>query len=196
MAIVAPTAIRGRVAWLGLVADRGASLRAGAVDRVAVDFGGFVGDGHAGLTRPSCSRVTAQHPVKGTEIRNSRQISLLSVEELAETAAALGIPALPPEWVGANLVLEGVPMLTLAPPASRLVFEGGVVLTVDVENSPCRFPAAEIEREHPGVGKGYIGAARGRRGLTVWVERGGAIALGEAVRLHAPPQRAYPPLQG
>jgi len=194
MAILQATDVRGTVAWLGLVPERAASLRSEPVGSVAAEFAGLVGESHSGLTRPSCSRVTAQYPVRGTPIRNTRQISLVSVEELEATAAAMGIPELPPEWVGANLVLEGVPMLTLLPPAARLVFAGGVVLTVDVENAPCRFPAREIDREHPGLGGRFVGAATGRRGLTAWVEREGAIVCGEAVRVHAAPQRLYPPL--
>lgn len=194
MAIIEPTSITGTVAFLGLVRDRAASPRSEPVERVEATFAGLVGESHFGLTRPSCSRVTAQHPVKGTAIRNTRQVSVLSREELAETAQAMGLDALPPEWVGANLVLTGVPMLTLLPPSSRLVFANGAVLTVDVENAPCHIPAREVEGERPGVGRSYKAAARGRRGVTAWVEREGTIALGETMRLHAPPQRPYPPL--
>ena len=194
MAMLTPSGLGGRVAWLGIVPDRAASLRSVARARVEAGLDGLAGDAHAGLTRPSCSRVLAQYPVRGTEIRNTRQVSVLSVEELAETAERLGVPALPPEWVGANLVLEGLPALTRVPPASRLVFAGGAVLTVDMENAPCQFPAREIEAEHPGAGKGYKAAAQGRRGLTAWVERAGSIALGERVALHVPPLRPYPPL--
>ena len=119
MPILSATAITGRVAWLGLVRDRAASLRSAAVERVEARLDGFVGESHSGPVRPSCSRVAELHP-KGTPIRNSRQVTLLSVEELAGTAAAMGVPALLPEWVGANLVLEGLPDLTLLPPSSRL----------------------------------------------------------------------------
>ena len=63
-----------------------------------------------------------------------------------------------------------------------------------MENGPCQFSAREIERAHPGKGKGFIAAARHRRGVTAWVEREGAIALGETARLHVPPLRSYPPL--
>ncbi len=63
-----------------------------------------------------------------------------------------------------------------------------------MENGPCQFSAREIERAHPGKGRGFIAAARHRRGVTAWVEREGAIALGETARLHVPPQRSYPPL--
>lgn len=193
MAILAPTALGGRVAWLGVVADRDASLRSGAVDAVELTFAGIAGESHAGLVRPSCSRVTAQYP-KGTPIRNVRQVSIVSAEEMAAIAAAMDLPALRPEWLGANLVVADLPDLTLLPPSSRLVFAGGAALVVDMENGPCQFPAREIEREHAGKGARFIAAARGRRGVTAWVEREGRVALGERFRLHVPPQRAYPPL--
>ena len=193
MAILTPTELTGRVVFLGRVPDRAAGPASVPADELAFGFEGVAGESHAGLTPPSCSRVTGQYP-KGTEIRNTRQVSILSTEELAETARLLGIPALPPEWVGASMVLEGIPDFTLVPPSSRLVFEGGASLTVDMENAPCQIPAREIETRHPGVGRGYKAAARNRRGVTAWVEREGVVRLGETVRLHVPPVRLYPPL--
>ena len=44
-------------------------------------------------------------------MRNERQISILSDEELAEVAATLGIARLEPEWIGGNLLKFRVPML-------------------------------------------------------------------------------------
>ena len=193
MAILKPTALGGRVAWLGVVGDRAATLRSGAVEAVALTFEGIAGESHSGLVRASCSRVTDQYP-KGTPIRNVRQLSIVSAEEMAAIAAAMDLPALRPEWLGANVVVEGLPDLTLVPPSSRLVFAGGAGLVVDMENAPCQFPAREIEREHPGRGAAFRGAAKHRRGITAWVEREGRIALGERFRLDVPPQRPYPPL--
>ncbi|HVH01357.1 MAG TPA: sulfurase [Amaricoccus sp.] len=193
MAILSATGLGGRVAWLGLVRDRAASLRAAPVGRVEARLDGFEGESHSGPVRRSCSRVAALHP-KGTTIRNSRQVTILSREEMAVTAAAMGLPVLAPEWVGANLVLEGLPDLTLVPPSSRLQFDSGATLVVDMENAPCQFPAREIDAEHPGLGAGYRRAARHRRGVTAWVEREGAIALGDLGRLFVPPVRLYPPL--
>lgn len=194
MAIPTPTEITGRVAFPGVLRDRAASLRPAPVQTVRPRFGGMAGDCHAGLTRPSRGRVKARYPARGTTTRDARQVSLASAGELAATAAALGLDALPPGWVGAKLVLEGVPDLTRIPPASRLVLAGGAALTVDVGNAPGRFPAREIEAGRPGQGKGCVAAARGRRGLTAWVEREGALRLGEAVRVHVPPQRPWPAL--
>ncbi|SET37663.1 MOSC domain-containing protein [Oceanicella actignis] len=193
MPILSPTSIAGRVAFLGVVRDRRVTLRSEPLTAVEATFEGFAGECHGGLTRPSCSRVAAQYP-KGTEIRNARQVSILSVEELADIAARMGLEALRPEWLGANLVLEGIPDLTLLPPSSRLIFASGASIVVDMENGPCQFPAQEIERERPGKGKGFKPAAEGRRGLVGWVERPGPIALGDEVRLHVPPLRLYPHL--
>jgi hypothetical protein len=192
MPILSPTRITGRATWLGHVADREAGLVSAPLEAVEATWEGFPGEAHGGLTRPSCSRVTAQYP-KGTEIRNTRQVSILSAEELAAVAAEMGIPEIRPEWVGASLIVEGIPEFTMVPPSSRLVFVSGASLVVDMENGPCRFPAEVIESYHPGKGMGFIEAARGRRGVTAWVERPGRIARGDAVRLHVPPQRLYAP---
>ncbi len=193
MPILTPTRLTGTITWLGLVADRRATLCADPVDRVEAVWEGLAGECHGGLTRRSCSRVVAQYP-KGTEIRNTRQISILSEEELAAIAAAMDLPTLDPAWLGGNIVLRGIPDLTLLPPGSRLIAPSGAALVVDMENGPCQFPAREIEARHPGHGKRFIPAARGRRGVTGWVERPGTMARGDALALHVPPQRLYPHL--
>lgn len=190
MPVLTPTEIVGEVIWLGLVADRKVTLTSGAVERVEAEFSGLRGEYHSGLVRESCSRVASQYAV-GTRIRNTRQISILSNEEMDATARALDLDELPPEWVGANMILSGIPDFTHIPPASRLVFQRGASLCVDMENAPCQWPARQIEAERPGHGKRYKAAAKGRRGVTAWVEAEGIIALGDSVRLHIPPQRIY-----
>ncbi len=194
MPILTPTAITGRVVWLGRVRDRAAGLDSAPVERVEATFEGFAGEAHGGLKRKACSRTRLQYP-PGTEIRNVRQISVVSAEDLAEIAAAMGLDRIAPEWLGAGMVVEGVPEFTTIPPSSRLVFAGGAGLAVDMENAPCRFPAERIEAAHPGKGMSFARRAVGRRGVTAWVERPGTIALGEAFTLHVPPQRLYAPLR-
>lgn len=194
MPILTPTAIAGSVVWLGLVRDRGAGLASESVEQVEAAFAGFAGEAHGGLTRPACSRVKLQYP-RGTEIRNARQVSIVSAEDLADIAAAMGLEAVAPEWLGASMVVAGVPAFTTIPPSSRLIFAGGVGLAVDMENAPCRFPAEHIEALHPGKGLSFPRHAAGRRGVTAWVERPGRIALGETFTLHVPPQRLYAPLR-
>lgn len=191
MPILMPTDIHGTVRYLGLVRDRTAALPSAPVSEVEATFAGFAGEDHGGLTRPSCSRVTSQY-VRGTTIRNTRQISILSVEEMAQIAERMGLAALAPEWVGASLVLEGIPDLSAVPPSSRLIFESGASLTIDMENAPCHLPAKVIEGFHPEIGKRFKTAARDRRGVTAWVEAEGAICLGDRARLHVPKRRPWP----
>lgn len=192
MPALKPTEYAGRIAWIGRVADRESSLAAEPLSEVAVSYAGIAGEEHAGLTRPSCSRVVAQYP-KGTEIRNVRQFSVLSVEELAAIAAKMGVERIDPAWVGASLVVEGIPDFTHLPPSSRLQGPDGVALVVDMENRPCHLPAKVIDAHLPGVGGRFKAAAQGRRGVTAWVEREGRLALGEMLRLHVPDQRGWRP---
>lgn len=195
MPALIPTDHVGRVVWLGRVPDRSTpEITTLAMETMDLTFAGLAeGEVHAGLTRPSCSRVVAQYP-KGTEIRNTRQLALVSSEEMAEIAARLGLDRIEPVWLGASVVVEGLPDFSHLPPSSRLqVEESGATLTVDMENRPCQFPAKSIEVVHPGCGKGFKTAARGRRGVTAWVEREGRITVGHRLRLHVPDQRGWRP---
>ena len=191
MAILKPTGLTGRVDAILLNRDGERDLTTERVARAGVTYAGFAGDSHGGLIRRSCSRVKLQYPV-GTEIRNTRQITILSTEELAEIGDDLGLgEAVRPEWVGANLAITGIPGLTELPPSSRLIFEGSVSLVVDMENGPCKYPGEIIDRHHPGKGSWFPKHARGKRGVTAWVEKEGTLETGETVALHIPPQRLY-----
>lgn len=191
MPALIPTEFTAKIVWLGRVADRNATLRAEPLDEVMATFAGVEGEEHAGLTRPSCSRVTSQYP-RGTEIRNVRQFSILSAEELHEIATRIGVKAIDPAWVGASMVLQGIPDFTHVPPSSRLQSSAGTTLVVDMENRPCHLPAKVIDEDAPGKGKAFKTAARGRRGVTAWVEREGILRVGDTVRLHVPDQRPWP----
>ena len=185
------TELVGTITWLGRVPHRDrAEVETLPLDEMVLGFGGAAGEVHAGETRLSCSRVTQQYP-KGTEIRNTRQVTLASAEELAAIAAEMGLGALDPAWLGVSIVVAGLPDFTHLPPSSRLQGEDGVTLTVDMLNKPCKFPARSIELAHPGYGARFKAAAAGRRGVTAWVERPGTFRRGETVRLHVPGQRAW-----
>ncbi len=190
MPALVATAFRAEVVWLGQVADRDASLRAAPVAQMALSFAGMAGEAHGGLTRASCSRVTTQHP-KGTEIRNVRQLSIVSAEELEAIAAAMGLAEVKPEWLGASMVVRGIGDFSHVPPSARLQGPSGATLVVDMENRPCQWPAKEIEAEAPGKGRAFKPAAKGRRGVTAWVEREGVIALGDVLSLHVPEQPVW-----
>ncbi|OWU71277.1 sulfurase [Roseovarius sp. 22II1-1F6A] len=192
MPALIPTDIVGRITWLGYVPDRDAALSSIPVKEIHASFAGLEGEAHGGLTRPSCSRVTSQHP-RGTEIRNVRQLAVLSQEELDAIAGELDLERLDPALTGASLVIEGIPDFTHVPPSSRLQAASGTTLVVDMENQPCQLPAREIEMHLPGHGRGFKAAAADRRGITAWVEREGMLRVGEEIRLHVPAQRAWAP---
>ena len=181
----------GEVVWLGQTPSEG-SLRAAAVDAVELGFHGLAGARHEGENRPSCVRVKNLYP-KGTEIRNVRQLTILSAEELAGIAADIGLETLDPGLLGASILLKGIPDFTHVPPSARLQGPSGVTLTIDMENRPCNLPAREIEAGTPGHGKDFKAAAQGRRGVTAWVERPGALKLGDALTLFIPDQRVWAP---
>ena len=190
MPALIPTAFEGTITWLGRVPTQPAQLASTAEAEVFASFAGVAGEVHGGLTRPSCSRVSAQYP-DGTEIRNVRQFSVLSGEELALIAAEMGLQTLDPGLLGVSLVISGIPDFSHLPPSSRLQADSGATLVVDMENRPCTLPAKGIEVAHPGFGKKFKPAAKDRRGVTAWVEREGVLRLGQRVRLHVPDQRAW-----
>lgn len=187
------TEFRGEVVYLGSVNNRNASLASTPKTTMHLDYSGDADEAHSGLTRLSCSRVRQQYDV-GTEIRNTRQISIVSIEEMDKIAANMGLPALEPQWVGASIVIKGIPDLTLLPPSSRLQFASGATITVDIENRPCVLPAKVIEESKPGFGKLFKPAAQNLRGIVGWVECVGEIDLGDEVELHIPIQRTWPHL--
>ncbi|WP_022704399.1 MOSC domain-containing protein [Pseudorhodobacter ferrugineus] len=184
------TDIVGRVVWLGVVPDRGAALNSQAVPEIMARFAGPAGEAHGGLTRGSCSRVTEQHP-RGTEIRNTRQFAVLCAEELAVIAKDMGLETLDPALLGTTMVVSGIPDFTHVPPSSRLQGQSGATLVVDMENRPCSLPARPIEGQHPDKGAAFKAAAKGRRGVTAWVEREGLFRLGDEITLHIPDQRRW-----
>ncbi len=190
MPALKPTGLTGKIVWLGVVPDRDAALRSQPIQEARVSFAGIEGEDHGGLTRASCSRVKSQYP-KGTEIRNTRQLCIVSAEEMAEVAKEIGVDAFNPEWCGATVVIEGIPDFTHIPPSSRLQSESGATLTVDMENRPCHLPVPSIEEDAPGHGKGFKSAAKGKRGVTAWVECEGVLKVGDTVSLHIPDQRAW-----
>ncbi len=192
MPALKPTKYTATVIWLGCVDDRESSLRATPRDMVDLTYAGVPGESHGGLTRPACSRVSAQH-ARDTEIRNERQLSVLSAEEMAAIAAEMGLDALDPGWLGASVVIEGIPDFSCVPPSSRLQGPDGATIVVDMENRPCIYPGQVIEQEAPGYGRAFKSAANGRRGITGWVQREGILRLGDTLRLHVPDQRAWAP---
>jgi len=184
--------LSGRV--VGIFAARGKDFVTQAVDLLKLGFEGIERDIHAGHVRRSSSREP-WYP-RGTELRNERQLSIVAADELGIVAGRMGIAELKAEWIGANLVLDGIPRLSMLPSGTLLFFENGVTIKVDAQNGPCKIAGKSIA-EHAGMADVAAAAllfpkvAKRLRGLVAWVEKPGTITPGEAVSVRVPEQWVY-----
>lgn len=182
----------GRITYLGCVTDRAQGPASDSLEAATLTMEGITGESHGGINRKACSRVSTLH-AQGTEIRNTRQLTVLSAEEIAATAAEMGVDDLDPALMGASIVVEGIPDLSYLPPAARLQADGGATIVVEMVNHPCTITGKSLDAQHPGKGPAYKPAAMDRRGVVAWVERPGALALGDRLSLIVPTQRAWQP---
>lgn len=164
------------------------------VEELRLGFDGIEGDFHAGATRRSGGREP-WYP-RGTEMRNERQLSLVAADELAVVAERMGIAEVKPEWIGANLLIEGVPHLSMLPAGSLLFFKGGVTVKVDAQNGPCRLAGRSVAEnarmaDHEAGALLFPKAAKRLRGLVAWVEKPGIIRAGEEISVRVPEQWIY-----
>ncbi len=191
MALLTKLPFQGKVEALLTRPSRATGFEKSPTGSVTLTFGGPEGDCHTGATRPSDVR-TAMLYKRDVEIRNVRQLTVLSVEELADVAKSLGIPKIDPSWFGANMVVSGIPDLTLLPPSTRLQFSSGATIVNDMENMPCSQIAEVVGRHHPDIQFKLVKAATHKRGITAWVEREGEVRVGDSITLVIPPNRLYP----
>ncbi|WP_241243065.1 MOSC domain-containing protein [Paenibacillus whitsoniae] len=153
------------------------------LDEIELKFGGMEGDRHFGLL----AKAGVRQPMykRGQEIMNRRQLSLVSVEELREIAERIGVPEVKGEWLGANLVVSGIPELTKLPMGLRFMLPSGAGIVLEGENEPCSGPG-RIIAEHYGdklLTKLFIQQAQQKRGLVGYVERPGLIRRGDLFRI-------------
>lgn len=186
------TPVIGKIVWLGIVRDSEKDTRSNATNHLNLTFAGQDGECHAGLTRPSCSRVLDQYP-RNTVIKNTRQLSIVSIEEIEEISRKLGVKQIDPSTLGASMVVQGIPDFTHIPPSTRIQIggEGGTTLTIDMENRPCSFTGNVVQKEYPTYKDKFKNAAVGLRGVTAWVEREGSVYVDDTVTVHIPDQRPW-----
>lgn len=163
------------------------SQRVSALD---LTFEGIPGERHFGFTRPADARVP-WYP-RGSALRNVRQASLVSEEELVEIAGLMGLPEVRPEWLGANIVVEGLPRLSFLPTGSRLFFAGGATLICEGYNAPCSISGTAVAA---GSGQGdkfaFVNPATRRRGIVASVERPGRVTAKCEVEITVPDQWVF-----
>ncbi|MCB8836533.1 molybdenum cofactor sulfurase [Aurantimonas sp. VKM B-3413] len=182
--------LKGRVA--GLYQTAGNGFETTPVEQLTLTFSGIAGDRHEGVTRRSGGREP-WYP-RGTEMRNERQLSLLSQDELDGVATDLEIDRLMPEWIGGNLLVEGIARLSLLPPRTVLFFASGASIRIDGDNAPCRLAGRAIAAHcgRPRAEFDFPKLARHRRGLVAWVEKPGVVTMGETFEARIPEQWVYP----
>jgi hypothetical protein len=190
MALQRKAAFRGKVEQLYARPSRVGGFEKAPLGKLNLLFSGPEGDCHAGLTRSSDSRTLLLYP-RDTPIRNVRQLTLLAPDELQDIADTLGVSHIDPTWLGANMLITGVPDLTLLPPSTRLQFPSGATLVVDMENGPCSQVAKVVVQYHGEAGWNFVKAATNKRGVTAWVEREGEVKVSDTVSLILPPNRLY-----
>lgn len=165
-----------------------------ATDALELGFDGISGDFHAGYTRRSGGREP-WYP-RGTEMRNERQLSIVAPNELAIVAERMGIAEIKPEWIGANILIDGLPRLSMLPAGTMLFFKGGVTLKVDAQNGPCRIAGRSIAEnarmaDHEAGSLLFPKVAKRLRGLVAWVEKPGRVVAGEEITVRVPEQWIY-----
>ena len=166
------------------------------VPELVLDMLGITGNRHHGPLRAAGPREPWLP--KGMPIRNDRQLSVLSVEELALFATGLALPDASPELIGANLVVEGIAGFSRIAPGSHLAFggswggkgkfDGSAVLRVEAYNRPCRGPGRKLADAHgrPELEFDFVKAAVSLRGLVLSVTSPGVIRPGDAVVVVGP----------
>jgi len=142
----------GRLEWIGLRAARRGTI----------------------LT-PASVKLIAGHGVEGdhydSQHNGPRQVTLIAAEDLAATAAFLGISEIAPELLRRNLVVRGINLVALKDRRFRV---GAALLEGSGDCAPC-------SRMEEALGPGGYNAVRGHGGLTARIIGGGEIRIGDAV---------------
>jgi MOSC domain-containing protein YiiM len=167
------------------IKDKETKFPTGTVLSAEVTLEGFVGDVHYGFTRGADSRDVGIK--RGTPVRNWRQWSAVSVEELRTIAEKMGIEKIEPWMLAANLTFSGIENFTGLARGTELRFEGGTILTVECENAPCMGPGREVARANEGhEPQEFVKKAMHLRGVVGVVYLPGMIKVGEQAKVVLP----------
>jgi MOSC domain-containing protein YiiM len=154
------------------------SLLKSHTDALELELDGIVGDKHRGFAKPADGRDRGV--ARGTPVRNWRQWTAVSVEELRMVAERLAVLGIDPSLLGANILFSGIERLTQIPRGATIWFPDGAVLAVEGENAPCIGPGRQIAEQFPRVKpEDFPKAASHLRGLVGVVYKAGRIKVGD-----------------
>ena len=108
---------------------------------------------------------------------SGRQVTVISLEFIAQTAQFLGLPRIDPALLRRNLVLSGMNLNALRHQRFSI---GDVLLEAGAPCHPC-------SRMEAALGTGAVVAMLGHGGLCCKVLRGGTIAVGDTVAVATEP---------
>ena len=152
---------------------------------IQVELDGVVGDRHQSYKRTTWA---GDKQPEGTNRRNERQWSAVSIEELAEIQQAMDLTEpLTATSLGANLCLAGIKELSRLPKGTVLKFPSGAELIVEEYNPPCHDMGRKLALRYtshsgkPLSSTAFSKAAKLSRGIVGVVEVGGAIDAGDEV---------------
>jgi MOSC domain-containing protein YiiM len=151
----------GRLAWIGLRPARRSPIEI-RTTAMLVASRGVEGDHY------------------DTKRDGPRQVTLIAIEDIAATAAFLGLPELFPDVFRRNLVTSGVNLVALKDRQFRV---GTALLEGTGECAPC-------SRMEENLGSGGYNAVRGHGGITARVIEGGEIHVGDRVERAGGPDQA------
>lgn len=162
----------------------GATDDEGGVDRQAIqaNLDGLEGDRHYGFVKPADARDVGIK--RGTPVRNWRQWSAVSVEELKVIAEKLSVSHVKPEWLMANICFSGMEELSKISGGAKILFPSGAILHVECENAPCIGPGKQIQKHFQQLSPSqFPKLAAGLRGIVGVVYCAGVINVGDVATL-------------
>lgn len=152
---------------------------------IQVQLDGVDGDRHQSFAR---STWAGDKQSQGTERRNERQWSAVSLEELAEIEQAMDLSEpLTATCLGANLCFSGLRQLSRLPRGTLLKFPSGAELMVEENNPPCHEMGKKLAAMYttrsgePLSSTAFSKASKLIRGIVGVVEVAGAISAGDEV---------------
>jgi len=113
---------------------------------------------------------------RGEPELTTRQVTLIQQEHLPLIAAFARVGPIDPVDLRRNLVVSGINLLSLKNARLRI---GAALIEIVGPCAPC-------SRMEEGIGPGGYAAMRGHGGMTARVLEGGAIRVGDAVRVANP----------
>jgi hypothetical protein len=192
-AVTPPRKVIGKVeAVYSTSAKSRLGFQSEAMEKLTVDLEGIVTNRHRGWTRKADGRVP--YLPRGTTIRNERHLSIVSTEDLAIMAEKLDIAHLDPRWLGANVVVSGIPHFSYLPRGTHLMLPAKTILNVTDQNAPCTLSGEAIAShviDRPDIKRQFPALAHGLRGVVATVEHGGTIAAGMTIDARVPAQWLY-----